>query len=203
MASTSDIQIIITAALQQQAQQLETQLASRDEAISKLMEKVELKEAETSSKPSPKINKGKKKAQPDQPPVANPIASTSARKSPKSRTPTKSNQPASHRTPSGSQPKRVVTPKSSSPRVCPFQMVSRAMPESFTSTRDALYVHLKLIWNLLEQKAIPGPPHPDTLREFNSHFSNAKQIEKAAEDENGASIIPTTNVSTLKKLQAG
>ncbi|EFP91810.1 uncharacterized protein PGTG_17810 [Puccinia graminis f. sp. tritici CRL 75-36-700-3] len=58
MASATDIQSTISAALQQQAQQLESQLAAWDEFISKLMEKVELKETEASSTSSPKPDKG-------------------------------------------------------------------------------------------------------------------------------------------------
>ncbi|PLW14960.1 hypothetical protein PCANC_17035 [Puccinia coronata f. sp. avenae] len=77
------------------------------------------------------------------------------------------------------------------------------MPECFARTRDALYVHIKLIWNLLKQKTIPGPPHPDTLREFTACFLNAKEIEQIADDATGAGLIPVKEVVTLKGLQLG
>ncbi|KAA1066294.1 hypothetical protein PGT21_027869 [Puccinia graminis f. sp. tritici] len=206
MASAAEIQSLISAALEQQAQQLNAQLASRDEAISKLMEKVELKDTPPSSNVPPKIDKGKsvlKKAQPNHSPVNKPKASTSAHTTLGSHTPTRSNQPTPRRTPSSGQPKRVVTPKSSSPRGHPLQMTMRDMPESFAATRDALYVHIKLLWNLLEQKTIPGPPHPDTLKEFTACFSNAEEIGKTAEDVAGAALIPVKDVVTLKDLKLG
>jgi hypothetical protein len=71
------------------------------------------------------------------------------------------------------------------------------------SLQDALYVHIKLIWNLLKQKTIPGPPHPDTLREFTACFLNAKEIEQIADDATGAGLIPVKEVVTLKGLQLG
>ncbi|KAA1122262.1 hypothetical protein PGTUg99_035798 [Puccinia graminis f. sp. tritici] len=170
------------------------------------MEKVELKDTPPSSNVPPKIDKGKsvsKKAQPNHSPVNKPKASTSARTTLGSHTPTRSNQPTPRRTPSSGQPKRVVTPKSSLPRGHPLQMTMRDMPESFAATRDALYVHIKLLWNLLEQKTIPGPPHPDTLKEFTARFSNAEEIGKTAEDVAGAALIPVKDVVTLKDLKLG
>ncbi|KAA1064840.1 hypothetical protein PGT21_016366 [Puccinia graminis f. sp. tritici] len=202
MASASDIQSIISAALEQQAQQIQAQLASRDEAISKLMEKVELKDAQASTDTVPKVDKGKTVVR-NYPPANKPHASTSVKKGPKSATPTKSNPPSSRRTPSGSQPKRNSTPKTSSPKVNPLQMISRDMPESFGPTQDALYVHLKLIWNLLEQKTIPGPPHPDTIKEFTSRFSNIDEIAQITNDPAAASLIPVKDVVTFKDLKLG
>ncbi|KAA1110944.1 hypothetical protein PGT21_034682 [Puccinia graminis f. sp. tritici] len=206
MASTAEIESLIPVALEQQAQQMQAQLASRDEVISKLIEKVELKEAETSTNLPPQVDKGKsaaKKAKPHRAPANRPKASTSAHTNSKSQTPTKSSQPSPRRTPSGSQRKRVATPKTSSPKTHPCQMVSRDMPESFAPTRDALYVHIKIIWNLLEQKTIPGPPHPDTLRELTASFSNADEITQRADDASGAALIPVRDVVTLKGLQLG
>ncbi|EFP76958.1 uncharacterized protein PGTG_02419 [Puccinia graminis f. sp. tritici CRL 75-36-700-3] len=204
MASAADIENIVKSALERQAQQMQAQLESRDEAIARLMSQVELREAQplasSSRKPAPQ------KAQPKRSPVPvkEPQASTSKGKQ-KAGTPNKSNNsnPAnSQRTPTN-QSKRVVTPKSDSPKVNPLQMISRNMPESFASTRDALYVHIKLIWNLIEQKTIPRPPHPDNLREFNSRFANAEDIERTAEDTLSAALIPANEVVTFKDLKTG
>jgi hypothetical protein len=65
------------------------------------------------------------------------------------------------------------------------------------------YVHIKLIWNLIEQKTIPRPPHPDNLREFNSCFANAKDIERMAKDTLSAALIPANEVVTFKDLKNG
>ncbi|PLW23896.1 hypothetical protein PCASD_13479 [Puccinia coronata f. sp. avenae] len=202
MASAAEIESLISVALELQAQKMQAQLASRDEVISKLMEKVELQEVETSTNLPPHNVKGKlvaKRAKPNHTPVNQPKASASS----KPQTPIKSSQPSPRRTPCGSQKNRVSTPKTSLPKAHPCQMVSRDMPECFARTRDALYVHIKLIWNLLKQKTIPGPPHPDTLREFTACFLNAKEIKQIADDATGAGLIPVKEVVTLKGLQLG
>ncbi|KAI9602531.1 hypothetical protein H4Q26_001821 [Puccinia striiformis f. sp. tritici PST-130] len=166
----------------------------RDDTISQLMAKVKLQEAELAA--SPKASK--LKSQPMvkiqlREAVTPPNSASDGNR--KSAAPTKSNQS----TPC--QPKRNVTPKTDSPKVNPLQMISRDMPESFSLTRDALYVHIKLIWNLLEQKAIPSPPHPNTILEFTSRFSNADEIERTANDTSGAALIPVKEVVTFKDIK--
>ncbi|KNZ60531.1 hypothetical protein VP01_1540g4 [Puccinia sorghi] len=69
--------------------------------------------------------------------------------------------------------------------------------------QDALYVHIKIIWNLLDQKEIPGPPHPRTLTKLNSLFSDAEQIASSAKNLEGVSLIPVKDIVTLKSLQLG
>ncbi|PLW24725.1 hypothetical protein PCASD_05232 [Puccinia coronata f. sp. avenae] len=205
MVSAAEIEKIVSAALAQQSQQMRAELAARDKTISALMVKVKLRDAEPLSSSS--SNPAKSKPRPlkcqsiPSAPInrANPLSS---KPSPKPATPSKSTQSPSHRTPSG-QVKRVVTPKTESPKVNPLQMISRDMPESFGSTRDALYVHIKLIWNLLEQKKIPTPPHPNSLQEFTSCFSSADEIEQTANNTSGTSLIPVKEVVTFKDVKCG
>ncbi|KNE98391.1 hypothetical protein PSTG_08311 [Puccinia striiformis f. sp. tritici PST-78] len=197
MASPAEIQSLISAALKQQSQQMQALLASRDDAISQLMAKVKLQEAELAV--SPKASRSKSQ------PMAQPLPSPSNKKSNrsssdgncKSAAPPKSNQS----TPC--QPKRNITPKTDSPKVNPLQMISRDMPESFSLTRDALYVHIKLIWNLLEQKAIPSSPHPNPILKFTSCFSNADEIEQTANNTGGAALILLREVVTFKDIRCG
>ncbi|KAI9621373.1 hypothetical protein H4Q26_015668 [Puccinia striiformis f. sp. tritici PST-130] len=224
MASPAEIQSLISAALEQQSQQMQALLASRDDAISQLMAKVKLQEAELAASPkasklksqpmvkiqlreavTPPNSSVKSSGSKPAPFKARPLPSPSNKKSNrsasegnrKSAAPTKSNQS----TPC--QPKRNVTPKTDCPKVNPLQMISRDMPKSFSLTRDALYVHIKLIWNLLEQKAIPSPPHPNTILEFTSRFSNADKIERTANDTSGAALIPVKEVVTFKDIKCG
>ncbi|KNZ64343.1 hypothetical protein VP01_10392g1, partial [Puccinia sorghi] len=67
--------------------------------------------------------------------------------------------------------------------------------------QDALYVHIKIIWNLLEQKSIPGPPHPNTLTEFNSLFSDAAKITQIVDNFHGSPLVPFKEVVSLKTLR--
>ncbi|KAI9608933.1 hypothetical protein H4Q26_005127 [Puccinia striiformis f. sp. tritici PST-130] len=214
MASPAEIQSLISAALEQQSQQMQALLASRDDAISQLMAKVKLQEAELAASPkasklksqpmvkiqlreavTPPNSSVKSSGSKPAPFKARPLPSPSNKKSNwsasdgnrKSAAPTKSNQSTPY----------------DSPKVNPLQMISRDMPESFSLTRDALYVHIKLIWNLLEQKAIPSPPHPNTILEFTSRFSNADKIERTANDTSGAALIPVKEVVTFKDIKCG
>ncbi|KAI7946490.1 hypothetical protein MJO29_011017 [Puccinia striiformis f. sp. tritici] len=207
MASPAEIQSLISAALKQQSQQMQALLASRDDAISQLMAKVKLQEAELAVSPkasrskSQPMSSGSKPAPLKAQPLPSPSNKKSNRSSSdgncKSAAPPKSNQS----TPC--QPKRNITPKTDSPKVNPLQMISRDMPESFSLTRDALYVHIKLIWNLLEQKAIPSPPHPNPILKFTSCFSNADEIEQTANNTGGAALILLREVVTFKDIRCG
>ncbi|KAI9626749.1 hypothetical protein KEM48_010214 [Puccinia striiformis f. sp. tritici PST-130] len=138
---------------QRHAKQMQAERASRDKAMSQLMAKVKIREAGPSF-----LNAGKKpvplKTQPfPSPPISR--INPSGYLNHKAATPKKSNGSTPQRTPSG-QTKPAVTPKTNSPKTSPHKMISANMPESFASTRDALYAHIKVIWNLLEQKTVPS-----------------------------------------------
>jgi hypothetical protein len=162
MASASDIQAIVAAALEQQSKNLEAQLATRDEAIAKLMAKASLIDD------SPKSSKTKSNTSKAQPGGSSKSNSTPINKgkastaqglgTSKSATPKKSNRPSPRNTPSSqqrtpsnqrktpssqqkspsNQRKRSVTPKTKSPPANPFQMITKNMPESFSQTRVRL-----------------------------------------------------------------
>ncbi|KNZ60634.1 hypothetical protein VP01_1526g4 [Puccinia sorghi] len=68
---------------------------------------------------------------------------------------------------------------------------------------DALYIHIKIIWNLLKQKAIPGPPYPSTLTKFNSCFLDAEKISQTVENMQAAALVPLREIVTLKALKIG
>ncbi|KAI9606333.1 hypothetical protein KEM48_001931 [Puccinia striiformis f. sp. tritici PST-130] len=179
MASPAEIQSLISAALEQQSQQMQALLASRDDAISQLMAKVKLQEAELAA--SPKASK--LKSQPMvkiqlREAVTPPNSASDGNR--KSAAPTKSNQS----TPC--QPKRNVTPKTDSPKVNPLQMISRDMPECFLSLGKPSQV-----------------PSPHTILEFTSRFSNADEIERTANDTSGAALIPVKEVVTFKDIKCG
>ncbi|KAI7966251.1 hypothetical protein MJO29_001999 [Puccinia striiformis f. sp. tritici] len=163
------------------------------------MTKIQLREATPAPDSSPHIRQSQstsKKSTPNRAPANKNKAAT-----PKG-TPAKLKPSTPKRTPSGQQ-KPVATPKTNSSKVNPLQMVTKNMPGSFAATRDALYAHIKLIWNLIEQKVIPKPPHRDTPAEFNSRFFNVDNIEYSAGNTSGAPLIPVAEVVTFKDLKCG
>ncbi|KAI7952926.1 hypothetical protein MJO29_008557 [Puccinia striiformis f. sp. tritici] len=84
-----------------------------------------------------------------------------------------------------------------------LQGMNIGKPAPPSATRDALYAHIDIIWELLEHKYIPGPPSPNTLREFNTHFSDVFEIQHAANNTLAPSLIPLNQVNALKSLQYG
>ncbi|KNZ55278.1 hypothetical protein VP01_2722g5 [Puccinia sorghi] len=211
MSSSANIQALVSN-LSQKSKHLKEELTSRDEIISKVLSKVGLNDdtprstnsvspnqAKSWVSGSSRANKGK--------------ASTSQGLGASTSTPCRTNQLPSSRLASGQQKtptrqlktppgqqKRAGTPKTASPTANPLQMMTRNMPKSFSSTRDALYVHIEIIWNLLELKEIPGLPHPITLTKFNSQFSDADQIARSSKNVEGTPLIPVTDIVTLKSL---
>ncbi|KNZ62493.1 hypothetical protein VP01_1263g2 [Puccinia sorghi] len=119
----------------------------------------------------------------------------------KGKSSTSSSHPAPPTTPLN-QKRKFSTPKTELPKGSPFQMVSKNMPESFSTTRDALYVHLKLLWGLMEQKTVP-PSSQESMKDFHSCFSNADMIKSAEADEGAPTIIPVSEVVSLASLKAG
>ncbi|KAI9626414.1 hypothetical protein H4Q26_017877 [Puccinia striiformis f. sp. tritici PST-130] len=84
-----------------------------------------------------------------------------------------------------------------------LQGMNIGKPAPPSATRDALYAHIDIIWELLEHKYIPGPPSPNTLREFNTHFLDVFEIQHAANNTLAPSLIPLNQVTALKSLQYG
>ncbi|KAI7964258.1 hypothetical protein MJO29_004685 [Puccinia striiformis f. sp. tritici] len=190
MASPAEIQSLISAALEQQSQQMQALLALRDDTISQLMAKVKLQEAELAA--SPKASKLK----------SQPMVKIQLREAV---TPPNSSVKSSGSKPALFKARPLPSPPTKNRiGVLRTGIANRLRrPSPISQPLDALYVHIKLIWNLLEQKAIPSPPHPITILEFTSRFSNADEIERTANDTSGAALIPVKEVVTFKDIKCG
>ncbi|KNZ52066.1 hypothetical protein VP01_3705g1 [Puccinia sorghi] len=215
MASVADIQAIISAAMDAQAKHLQEQLNSRDEVISKLMSKVGLDD--DSSAVTTSGTPIRSKARPDGTSSQSKKgkASTAAGLGVSTSTPTRPNGPSPRRSASGQQTPKTKqqktptsqkkqstgTPKTTSPVIFFLNLGTHTW--LIFLFQDALYVHIKIIWNLLEQKSIPGPPHPNTLTEFNSRFSDAEEIAQIVENVQGAPLVPVKEIISLKALRLG
>ncbi|MBW0552551.1 hypothetical protein O181_092266 [Austropuccinia psidii MF-1] len=87
--------------------------------------------------------------------------------------------------PSSSKSKPVVkTRKSPAPtpnltstiKRNPIQMLMQDAPPDFKYTKEALYVHIKLLWGMLTPEAIPTAPDKQLLKEFYQQFSSAEEL---------------------------
>ncbi|MBW0498864.1 hypothetical protein O181_038579 [Austropuccinia psidii MF-1] len=83
---------------------------------------------------------------------------------------------SSHESPPGSKGKR---------RQNKLQMCGDDFQPAFNSVKDLFYLHIKALWDLKEQDAIPEPPTQEELVNFYRKFSNAQQIETAVQNSGG------------------
>ncbi|KAA1110237.1 hypothetical protein PGT21_015468 [Puccinia graminis f. sp. tritici] len=84
------------------------------------------------------------------------------------------------------------------------RMMVTDVPESFLKTRDCMYTHIRILWGLLEENAIPQAPDMNTLKEFQHRFSEVNQIKDATENRKAADIwsvafFPNADKSLLGK----
>ncbi|KAH9810334.1 hypothetical protein DFH28DRAFT_826041, partial [Melampsora americana] len=58
-----------------------------------------------------------------------------------------------------------------------LQVTTDELPVDFKSTKEALYVHIKMMWGLFKKNNVPPSPSPNMLQEFYLQFSNSDEIE--------------------------
>lgn len=69
--------------------------------------------------------------------------------------------------------------------------------------QDCIYTHIRILWDMMEEKAIPKIPDMNTLKEFQQRFANADQIAAAAENSASPVLITEGEVTTLRDLKMG
>ncbi|KAH9813763.1 hypothetical protein DFH28DRAFT_1127883 [Melampsora americana] len=112
-----------------------------------------------------------------------------------------------------SSAKSLKTPKSSikktakvpTPprRLHPLQISSDATPAGFKNCRDALYVHIKMMWGLHKTTDIPTKPDATLLRDFYQRFSSTQEVEGVVEDPCSPKLIALETIISMKELRAG
>ncbi|KAH9810802.1 hypothetical protein DFH28DRAFT_862893, partial [Melampsora americana] len=105
------------------------------------------------------------------PPVSKSATSSKMRNSPK--TPISNKPPKS--TPPPNSHKMPKTPPIRKRH--PLQMLVADVPADFKTVKEALFVHIKMMWGLYRANDVPVPPDASFLAEFNQRFSSSKQIE--------------------------
>ncbi|KNZ64227.1 hypothetical protein VP01_1052g3 [Puccinia sorghi] len=150
---------------------LQASLAERDAVIAQLMARVEAVELQSKkqSKKSPSaqtVSAGKKNA--SKAPVNSPQVTITppARKISIPTFSSKKN-PVKQRA-------RSATPVSA--KKSPLQMTKKDHPEGFKHTKNALYIHIKVLWGLIAQGSIPKPPSEEPLRSFYQRFRSTKEM---------------------------
>ncbi|KAG0150921.1 hypothetical protein CROQUDRAFT_87370 [Cronartium quercuum f. sp. fusiforme G11] len=86
-----------------------------------------------------------------------------------------------------------VTPKRD-----PNQLQTSDLPKDYQSTKNCLFIHIRLLWGLIEQSSIPALPPPTIISEFENWFSSIKQILDLDINNNAPEIISQADVQTLQ-----
>ncbi|EGG03570.1 uncharacterized protein MELLADRAFT_89943 [Melampsora larici-populina 98AG31] len=99
------------------------------------------------------------------------------------------------------KPAKPVTPPVR--RRHPLQLLSTDFPNDFKTTKDALFLHIKIMWGLFKANDVPAPIDPSLLKAFYARFSKTEQIEAALLDPASADVVAQNNILTLKSLRGG
>ncbi|MBW0547017.1 hypothetical protein O181_086732 [Austropuccinia psidii MF-1] len=84
-----------------------------------------------------------------------------------------------------------------------IQMLMRDAPPDFKYTKEALYVHIKLLWGMLTPAAMPTAPDKQLLKEFYQQLSSAEEVQNVAQNSQGVKLISEAQVQTLRDARSG
>ncbi|MBW0527560.1 hypothetical protein O181_067275 [Austropuccinia psidii MF-1] len=70
-------------------------------------------------------------------------------------------------------------------------------PPDFKYTKEAFYVHFKLLWGMLTPSALPTAPDKQLLKELYQRFSSAKEVQTVAQNSQSVKLIRKAQVQTL------
>ncbi|EGG10008.1 uncharacterized protein MELLADRAFT_95119 [Melampsora larici-populina 98AG31] len=172
--ASRDISDIIADALKQQASQFKTIVGNLQTQILTLNVK------------KPSTPKEKQKAS-----SSAPLTPLPARKSPGS---------SARKTSASKPPKKPSTPIR---KKHPLQITLDDTPTDFKSCKEALYVHIKMMWGLYKQSDVPPTPNTVMLREFYDKFNSSDEIEAVVNNPRSTDLIARESISSLKEFRAG
>ncbi|EGG06972.1 uncharacterized protein MELLADRAFT_86185 [Melampsora larici-populina 98AG31] len=84
-----------------------------------------------------------------------------------------------------------------------LQVFSSELASDFKSTKEALYIHIKMMWGLFKKNDVPPPPNPALLKEFYLRFSNSDEIDHAIKNPTSADVVAQGSIMTLRSAKEG
>ncbi|KAG0139000.1 hypothetical protein CROQUDRAFT_55381, partial [Cronartium quercuum f. sp. fusiforme G11] len=118
--------------------------------------------------------------------------------------------PGSQTTPRNSKPsspaaasKSPKTPKTPTPtrKRHPLQVMVDDTPKDFKSCKEALYVHIKMMWGLYKPSDVPPTPDAALLKEFYTRFNSSEEIESVVNNPASTDLIAQESIMSLKELR--
>ncbi|KAA1137529.1 hypothetical protein PGTUg99_011743 [Puccinia graminis f. sp. tritici] len=101
------------------------------------------------------------------------------------------------------KPKTAVTPSPSQRKRHPAQLLNVETPKQYKSTKDALFLHIRMLWGLFEQNSVPAKVNPDLAQEFHARFQTSDQIEQAVNHPESPQVISQEDILSLRQGRAG
>jgi hypothetical protein len=68
--------------------------------------------------------------------------------------------------------------------------------------QEVVYLHIKILWGLIESGAILSPPKPNQLVKFNQQFSTAKQIENVINSCGSPHLVAINQIEMLREAKS-
>ncbi|KAH9475967.1 hypothetical protein JR316_0011532 [Psilocybe cubensis] len=72
-----------------------------------------------------------------------------------------------------------------------YRFMAHEMPKDKGGLRDAMNLHIRILWGLENAKQTPAPPAPELLNSFYSRFSTEAQLMGAITQESAPRLVPT------------
>lgn len=96
-----------------------------------------------------------------------------------------------------------ATPSPSSRKRHPAQLLSSKVPKDFQRIKDALFLHIRMLWGLFEQNSVPAKVDPSLSKEFYNRFNSISDLKNAISDPQAPELISQEDIISLRQGQAG
>lgn len=96
-----------------------------------------------------------------------------------------------------------ATPSPSSRKRHPAQLLSSEVPKDFQRIKDALFLHIQMMWGLFEQNSVPAKIDPSLSKEFYNRFNSIPDLKNATSDPQGPELNSQVDIISLRQGQAG
>ncbi|MBW0556915.1 hypothetical protein O181_096630 [Austropuccinia psidii MF-1] len=97
--------------------------------------------------------------------------------------------------------KKVVAKPTPTPKRDPLQLQGKELPPDFKGVKEALFKHIRMLWDIREKHSLPDPPTQTDLADFYRKFSNSKQIKEAIQEAGGAEMNSEADVLAFARKQ--
>ncbi|KAH9811511.1 hypothetical protein DFH28DRAFT_1130679 [Melampsora americana] len=84
----------------------------------------------------------------------------------------------------------------------PLQLTVEDTPLDFKSGKEALYVHIKMMWGLYKQSDVPPPPNKALLTEFYGKFNAPAKVKSVVNNPSSNDLIAWDSILSLKEFCA-